>query len=81
MKDAGIVRPPLHRIKITHELHDEIEFVGCLKGISEANQERVVDVLQDHLLCFGVLDLIFLDDVVLDDGLHCKELFGILLFD
>ena len=34
-------------------------------------------MLQYHFLCFGVFDLIFLDDVILVDRLHSKELFGL----
>ena len=49
----------------THEMHDEVEFVGGLEGVGEADEEGVVDVLEDHLLGFSVLDLVLLDYVVL----------------
>ena len=38
-------------------------------------------MLQYHFLCFGVFDLIFLDDVILVDRLHSKELFGLFPFN
>ena len=52
---------------VTHELHDEVELVRGLESISQPDQEGVIDVLQDHLFRLGVLDLVFLDDVVLID--------------
>ena len=39
----------------------------------------MIDVLQDHLFCFGVLDLVLLDDVVLVDRFHSEELLRDLL--
>lgn len=63
----------------THELHDEVELVGGLEGVGEADQEGVVDVLQDHLLSLRVLDLVLLDYVVLVDALHREQLLRVLL--
>ncbi len=39
----------------------------------------MVDVLQDHLLCFGVFNLVFLDNVVFVNRLYGKQLFGVVL--
>jgi hypothetical protein len=41
----------------------------------------VIDVFEDDLFCFGMLQLVFLDDVVLYDGLHGVEVLGALLLD
>lgn len=35
----------LNNAKFTHELHDEVQFIGGLEGIGESDQERVIDVL------------------------------------
>lgn len=63
----------------THELHDEVQFVGGLEGVGESDQEGMVDVLEDHFLCFCVLDLILLDYVVLVDRFHSEEFLRVLL--
>lgn len=41
----------------------------------------MVDVLEDHLLCLCVLDLVLLDYVVLVDRFHSEEFFRVFLFD
>ena len=51
--------------------------MGGLEGIGEANQEGVVDVLENHFFSLSMLDLVLLDNVVLVDRLHCKQLFGV----
>jgi len=49
-----------------------------LEGVGEADQEGVVDVLQDHLLGLCVLYLVLLHDVVLVYRFHREELFCVL---
>jgi hypothetical protein len=49
-----------------------------LEGVGEADQEGVVDVLEDHLLGLCVLYLVLLHDVVLVYRFHREELFCVL---
>lgn len=70
----------LEKLSSPHKGHNEVEFIGSLKGISQSNQERVIDMLQNHFLSFGMLNLILFDNIFLDDRFHCKELFCIFLF-
>lgn len=79
-RDAGRVRRRLSEGRGTHELHDEVEFVGGLEGVGEADEEGVVDVFQDHLFGLGVLDLVLLYDVVFIYALHGEQLLAVLLF-
>ena len=62
-------------------LHDEEELGGRLEGVDQVDQVGVVDVLEDHLLGPGVLELVLLDDVLLADALHGQDLLGVLLLD
>ena len=51
--------------------------MGSLEGIGEANQEGMVDVFENHFFSLSMLNLVLLDNVVLVDRLHCKQLFGV----
>ena len=57
-------------LSAAHELHHEVYFASVREGRVQADQERVVHVLQYRPLCFGVLDLVRLDDVFLPQDLH-----------
>lgn len=62
-------------------MHDEVEFVGSLEGIGESDEEGVVDVLQDHLLSLGVLNLVLFDDIILVNTLHREQFLRVLLLN
>lgn len=66
-RDAEKAILPLRKLRNTHELHDEVEFIGSLKGVSETNKERMIDMLQNNLFGLSVLDLILFDYIVLVD--------------
>lgn len=52
-----------------------------MEGKRQVDQKRMVYVFQNHFLSFGVFDLVFFDDVILVDRLHCEELFGLFPFN
>lgn len=66
---------------LTHKLHDEVKLVWSLEGVGQVDQKRVVYVLQYHLLCLGVLDLVLVHDVFLPDRFHCEQLFRLFELD
>lgn len=50
-----------------------------LKGVFEIDQERVVDVFQNLVLCHGVLDCITLDHVVFANHFHREDVARVFL--
>lgn len=80
-KGVGKALLLLNNARFTHELHDEVEFIGGLEGVGESDQKGMIDVLEDHLLCLCVLDLILFDYVVLVDRFHSEEFFRVFLLD
>ena len=59
----------LEQLTSSHELHDEENLLWSLEGVDQVDQERVVDVLKDHLFRLGVLNLVLVDDLLLAERL------------
>ena len=54
----------LKKLSSRHELHHEVQFLWSLEGVLQRDQKWMVYVLENHLLCFGVFQLIQFDDVL-----------------
>lgn len=55
-----------------HVFHAEVEVLGILEAAQQVDDERAVDLFQDALLVFRVLDLLHLDDLFLQQHLDRK---------
>ena len=71
----------LEQLTSSHELHDEENLLWSLERVDQVDQERVVDVLQDHLFRLGVLNLVLVDDLLLAERLKGVNLLCVLLLD
>ena len=64
----------LEKFTTLDEVHDKVNAVRLLEDVVHANDEWMVDLVQDELLNLERLDGLMLDDDILADNLHRVEL-------
>lgn len=64
--------------KILDELHEEVDSEFVLKHILHVHNKRVVNIKQNVFLQLYILKLLIINDNVLPNALHCKELIRLL---
>lgn len=70
LRKALLLGQVLKKLSSLHKLHDEVDAIGFLKDVVHANDERVIDLIEDHLLNLERLDRLMLNDHVLSHCLH-----------
>ena len=82
-----LIEAALHLFQVEEELtaiyklHDQVQTLIVLKGVLKSHNERMVELLKDLTLDADASHLICLNQQVLQDGLHGKDLLGLVVLD